>query len=258
MNPEKFPREREIEEKIPESRAEQKEKEPVVLGEALFIRHGKVGGYPYDPETGAHEGNLTEDAKREAEEMGEKLSELYDPKETNFIIWHSPRYRADQTAEIFLDKLSKNGFDVFLNKALKMEQLGETLTHEDGEVMLSVGGPKRWYAEIAPEKAKKALKENEEKFLFLARSMLEKVNRLREKGNEHFDKNKKTILLGVGHNLTLNNLVSELFPDRSITNDPIKNLEKVKMKFLEGGKISVELEDGRTATLSQDKDKKEK
>ena len=257
MNPEKFPGEREIEEKIPESKAEQKEKEPVVLGEALFIRHGEVGGYPYNQETGANEGDLTEDARRKTEKMGEELSELYNPKETDFIIWHSPRYRADQTAEILLDKLSKNGFDVFLNKALRMEQLGEALTHEDEEVLKSAG-PKRWYAENAPEKTKRALKENEEKFLFLARSMLEKVNRLREKGNEHFDKNKKTILLGVGHNLTLNNLVSELFPDRSITNDPIKNLEKVKMKFLEGGKISVELEDGRTATLSQDKDKKEK
>ncbi|MFA6252415.1 MAG: hypothetical protein WCX74_03375 [Candidatus Paceibacterota bacterium] len=239
---------------------ENKEKEQTSIGEVIFIRHGKVGSYPYDEETGFHEGNLTEESIKEAKargvEIGKKLLENYDPQNTDIILWNSPRYRAGETANYLKEGIEESGFNIFLDKSLTMDKLGEAITHEDGEEWMKKG-LKEWYA-TAPESTHKALSENERMYLYLTRKMLEKVKGLREKevryniGEENekqFRKDGKTVMVGVGHNITINKLVEEIFPDKGAMEGGITNLERVYLKFLDNGQIKVILEDGRSKVI---------
>ena len=239
---------------------ENKEKEPKSIGEVIFIRHGKVVGYPYDEKTGFHEGNLTEESEKEAKEkgfkVGEKLLESYDPKETDIVLWNSPRYRADETADCLKKGIEETGFSIFLDKGLTMNQLGEAVTHEDGEKWIKEGF-KKWYTN-APESTKKALSENEAMYFYLTRKMLEKFKRMREqevrynvgeKNEKKLSKNGKTVIIGVGHNITINNLLEKYFPDKSAQNGGIKNLEEVSLSFLDNDQIKITLEDGRNKII---------
>lgn len=236
---------------------ESKEKEPNSIGEAIFVRHGKVGSYPYDEETGFHEGNLTEEsienARARGVEIGKKLLEVYDPKKTDIIIWNSPRYRAGETADYLKEGIEESGFNVFFDQRLTMNRLGEAITPEDGEKWMK-DGLKEWYTN-APESTHEALSENERMYFYLTRKMLEKVKGLREqeirynigeKNEKQFDKDGKTVIIGVGHNITINKLLEELFPDKGAMENGIANLERVYLNFLDNGQVRVTLEDGRS------------
>jgi broad specificity phosphatase PhoE len=237
---------------------ESKEKEPKSIGTFVFFRHGDVGQYDYDHETKYYEGRLTEKGKKQAEEAGELFAKKYDPDKTDFIIWHSPRDRADETSKIILDKLNELGFDILFkdslgekNKdaALSFDYLKEALPPMYAGDSPTLDEIKKASAEqIKPEDAKEALVNNEIMFLNLARMMMVKVDRLKKDGNEKFNKNKETILLGVGHGTTIRNLLQELFPENE-KSKMLKNLEDVSIEFLDNGDICVELSDGDSKTV---------
>lgn len=217
-----------------------------------FFRHGEAN-YEYVEGEGKFDGPLKEEGRKRVEDAAKEFAQSVEPENEIIVIWSSPFQRTLETADIIMQELEKRGIKIIRSSPKPVDSLAMSrITEEYGQRAMELGFANH-YAVFLDESESGTLPEgveSAEKIHKREKRWLEYARRASK--NVKPENNKKLHIVAVGHETSVDKLLTSTF-DRSVTQGGgTKNAEKVEIDFYNDSEDFTVHFAGETAVVRQD------